>query len=354
MRSIGSEFEWTPLGGGPASALPSQRILFLLGRHAIVAAARECLGFGRRLWLPQYFCTHTSDAISAAGIPTAVYLDHPLRAAPDWSSLQPNAGDAVLFVNYFGVRRQAAFFAWQADYSHVAVIEDHSHDPFSAWAHHSRAAFAIASLRKTIPIPDGGMLWSPMMRRLPREPKPGVWAGSGLKLAGMIYKRDYLAANAEDEELFQAIRCLQTAGDEGLSDEPISSISPWSWEYIRRGVSVNLRVQRETNVRLFVELAEGILDSSAGLRLGFTCWPEGHCPFNPLLVFPDEHTRKLCRDHLVANRVYAPIHWPGQPGIAAADGGLEYLLTVPLDFRCTADDVQRVLEVLAAFVSRPH
>lgn len=354
MRSIGSEFEWTPLIGGPANALPIQRILFLLGRHAIVAAARECLGFGRRLWLPQYFCSHTTEAISATGIPTAIYVDHPLRKEPDWSTLQPSPGDAVLFVNYFGVRGQEAFLAWQEAHRHVAAIEDHSHDPFSAWAHQSRAAFAIASLRKTIPIPDGGMLWSPAMRRLPSEPRPGAFTGSALKLAAMIYKRDYLLAAAEDELLFQAMRRLQTAGDEALSEEPISSISPWSFEYIDRGVSANLRVQREENVRLFVKAAQRVICSSSDFQLGFVSWPEGHCPFNPLLVFRDEYSRQLCKDHLVANRVYAAIHWPGQAGIPAADGGLEYLLTIPFDFRCSAEVVRRVLDVLEAFTRRPH
>jgi hypothetical protein len=354
MRSIGSEFEWTPLGGGPTHALPSQRLLFLLGRHAIEAAARECLGAGRRLWLPQYFCSHTADAISAARIPTATYLDHPLRGEPEWCSLRPSPGDAVLFVNYFGVRRQASFGAWQEEHNQIAVIEDHSHDPFSAWAYQSRAAFAIASLRKTVPIPDGGMLWSPAMRRLPSEPRPGTFTGSGLKLAAMIVKRDYLTSAADDEALFQAMRRLQTAGDEALSEESISSISPWSFEYVGHGVSTNLRVQREENVRLFVELAQRVISNSSDFRLGYTSWPEGHCPLNPLLVFRDEYTRNLCKNHLVGNRVYAPIHWPGQAGIPAADGGQEYLLTIPLDFRCSARDVRRVLDLLEAFTRRPH
>ena len=139
-----------------------------------------------------------------------------------------------------------------------------------------------------------------------------------------------------------------------MSDEPISSISPWSFEYVCRGVSVKLRAQREKNVRLFVELAEGAIVSNSVLRLGYTRWADGQCPFNPLLVFRDERIRDLCKDHLVANGVYAPIHWPDQSGIPAADGGKEFLLTIPLDFRCTAEGVHRVLNVLAAFVTGPH
>ncbi len=354
VDAIGSEYEWVPRCGTHVFPLPEASVFYLLGRHAIAAAAKECLGVGARLWLPQYFCSHTGNAISDAGIRTAVYVDHPLRAEPDWSTLQPSPGDAVLFVNYFGVRGQEPFLAWQEAHRHVAVIEDQSHDPFSAWAHQSRAAFAIASLRKTIPIPDGGMLWSPAMRRLPSEPLPGAWTGSGLKLAAMIFKRDYLTAAAEDKALFQALRRLQTSGDQAMSDEPSSLISPWSFEYVCRGVSVNLRAQREKNVRLFVELAEGVIVSNTVLRLGYTSWPDGQCPFNPLLVFRDERIRDLCKDHLVANGVYAPIHWPDQPGIPAADGGKEFLLTIPLDFRCTAEDVHRVLHVLAAFVTGPH
>lgn len=352
VNAVGSDYEWVPRCGTRVFRLPAARVFYLLGRHAIAAAAKECLGFGGRLWLPQYFCSHTCSAIAGAGIRTAVYVDNPLRAEPDWNTLQASPGDAVLFVNFFGVRGQVAVAAWQEKHSHVAAIEDHSHDPFSTWAHQSRAAFAIASLRKTIPIPDGGVLWSPATRRLPSKPGTGAWTGSGLKLAAMIYKRDYLTAAVEDEELFQALRRLQTTGDEAQSSEPMSTISPWSLEYVCRGVSVTLRNRRQENVRLFVEHAKGLSFSSFGCRLGYTSWPEGHCPFNPLLVFRDEYTRNLCRDHLVENRVYAPIHWPNQPGIPAPDGGTQYLLTIPLDFRCTADDVHRVLNVLAAFVSK--
>jgi hypothetical protein len=40
------------------------------------------------------------------------------------------------------------------------LVEDHSHDPFSPWAVGSSADYAFCSLRKTLPVPDGGLLWS--------------------------------------------------------------------------------------------------------------------------------------------------------------------------------------------------
>ena len=350
-RSIGSEFHWIPRDDGPGIALPAPAVFFSLGRHAIVSAAHKCLSPTGSLWLPSYFCSHTTSALNSAGIQTTYYFDHPLRSEPKWETVCPRPGDCVLFVNYFGVRAQKPFAAWQVKHPETPSIEDHSHDPCSSWALQSRAMFAMASLRKTIPIPDGGLLWSPIRQQLPTEPRPGSWNGPGLKLAAMVNKRDYLVAGQNDQLMYEWIREAQTRGDQILSEEPPSLISPWSYEYLRRGMSKRWRNQRADNVRLFIQLSKNLFTDKASPRLAFTDWPEGHCPFNPLLVFHDQQARNCCQQHLVASHVYAPIHWPNQPRTTPTDSSELHLLTIPLDARCSTEDVRHVVEVLARFVA---
>ena len=74
--------------------------------------------------------------------------------------------DVVLAVNYFGVRAGEPWQQWREKHACV-LLEDHSHDPVSGWAQSSRADYAFSSLRKTMPVPDGAILWSPLGHPLP-------------------------------------------------------------------------------------------------------------------------------------------------------------------------------------------
>ena len=66
----------------------------------------------------------------------------------------------VVGVNYFGVREAEPWQAWR-ERTECILVEDHAHDPASAWATTSTADYAFSSLRKTLPVPDGAILWSP-------------------------------------------------------------------------------------------------------------------------------------------------------------------------------------------------
>ena len=82
--------------------------------------------------------------------------------------------------------------------------------------------------------------------------------------------------------------------------------------------------------------------------------PDSAMPFNPVLVLPDRERRDELRRYLIASGIYAPVHWQ-QDHDGRNSGDLESialsgrLLTVPLDFRCSAEDVAFVAETLMAF-----
>ena len=78
----------------------------------------------------------------------------------------------MLAVNFFGIRKGKAWQDWLSQHKDIILIEDHTHDPFSTWAQQSTAHYAMASLRKTLPIPDGAILWSPQKMSLPKPTSP--------------------------------------------------------------------------------------------------------------------------------------------------------------------------------------
>ena len=126
------------------------------GRQCIIALIQK--EKWKRIWIPEYFCYEVINTIlSQTNIKIVYYSDYPLNRDDDIiKNLPYREGDVLLRVNYFGIRT----YRNNQDLP-IPIIEDHSHNIRSRWALHSNADWCIASIRKTLPIPEGGILWSP-------------------------------------------------------------------------------------------------------------------------------------------------------------------------------------------------
>jgi hypothetical protein len=128
------------------------------------------------------------------------------------------------------------------------TIEDHSHDLLAPRALESRADYAIASLRKTLPLPDGGVVWSPRDRSVPPELSiTGQHASSALlRLSGMILKRDDLQGEASAKSAYREMSVADVPiavnllfDDPGLRDQVRDTIQDMQWvaEVVERAVA---------------------------------------------------------------------------------------------------------------------
>jgi len=272
-----------------------------------------------------------------------LYADDPRWPHPDWDTLSPSPGDLVLAVNYFGVRSGEAWQAWRRGQGSIILVEDHTHDPLSHWALHSKAEYAFASLRKTFIAPDGALLWSPQERPLPPEPSGVTWSGSALKLAAMIWKTEYLAGTSNSPAPKETFRRFQVEGEGTLLETRNTSISPWSRALLEAGYPQEWRRRRERNVRLLLDLVAG----RDGIEPLFTDWPAGHCPFNAILVFRSESEREVVRSRLIEAAVFPPIHWNPLPEASGRARELsQRILTIPIDQRYNSQDVRKVARAL--------
>jgi len=346
---VGSEFHWFddwPTDGDPLP-WPDNAPIFATGR-GIIAALVPPGGTRPRLHVPSYFC-HDAAVGASAHFDLAIYRHLPGQGGPDLDTLTTRPGDWVLAANLFGAEDGAAWVGWRRSHD-VVLIEDHTHDPFSAWARATAADYAFASLRKTLPIPDGAVLWSPLGLELPPvgDPAPGGPA----KLEAMLLKRAYLRGAPISRDSY---RSLQIAG-EGLlrtdlggrasfvARELLHSARPWSWP-----------TRRKQNVRRFLRRMEA--DAPEGIAPLFATWPHGGAPFAAILVCDNAPRRESLRRFLIDRRIFATVHWPipaGSDPLYAEAGDLSSrLLTVPLDQRYSPDDVDRVIEVVLAHGDRP-
>jgi hypothetical protein len=245
-------------------------------------------------------------------------------------------GDVLMVVHQFGLSGRPDWLdSIPAD---VDVVEDHTHDPWSSWARTSRATYAFASLRKTLPLAEGTPIWSPTGATLPEQPElTEVRArAASLKGEGMNSKARYLSGEATSKDLF---RGSLLAGEAEIASGAVSSI-------LSEFPTESWRATRRTN-------AEHLRALVAGIRgVEMLDWSEDATPFSAILVLPDRAARDHLRSHLIQSSIYPAILWPVAEseldGITELDRSLaDRMLSVHCDGRYGRSDMDRVAEALA-------
>ena len=345
---FGSEFHWyeelEDCEGIPEANPWDKGILLGTGRDALRLLLEEgLLSLGwKRLWIPNYFCDEVVAAIATIGIQIQRYEDRPGRAF-----CQPTVGDRdgqVLFVsNTFGLRTKPPEYAaaWWA------VIEDHTHDPWSEWSRTSAATYCVASLRKTLPIPDGAALWSPIHVPLPecasRSEKRA--AAVAAKTYAMLLKRLYLNNHLVSKETY---RRLATEGERGMAEGKCSLISALSAQLLPIMPTASWREKRRRNF----EVLCGLLERPGELGV---LRPEERStayPFAVVCMAESRAERDALREYLIESSVYPAILWPDHRASSTDRAVVELrerILSFHCDFRYEMDDLQRVGRIVSAF-----
>lgn len=322
------------------------------GRDAllvVVAAGRRDHGW-RRLWVPGYYCHEALRPLVALGLELVAYEDVPGDlATADFGRLAMATGDAVVTNNLLGLRGGAMGPALPDG---VGVVEDHSHDPWSPWAHASTADYCFASLRKTLPLPDGGVAWSPGGDRLDPPtagPRDEVIAPA---VQALLLKSLPAASHAVDDGRFLALhdeaeRRLGAIGHE------VAAVSPLSETLAARMPAGEWRATRRRNF----DAAAAILHPAPGIRL---LEPDGleSVPVVVAVLIKDEGggRRDTIRRVLGEQRVFTAVLWPLDdpvvPVTAAERHASGRILCLQCDMRFTEEDMVRAAEIVAAAVAR--
>jgi hypothetical protein len=241
----------------------------------------------------------------------------------------------MIAVNYFGLR----FEPLQHPGSGIEVIEDHTHDPWSPWAFASNADYCVASLRKTLPVPDGAVLWSPRGHELP-EPLPITTAhrtATHDKLAGMVLKSALLKQHFRNLSA-RGERCIATTRPSGMSEFTASVIQTFpigEWRERRR--SSHQRLSEGLSHINDIE----ILPSRDNRTV----------PFSAVLHCKSTAHREHLQLGLIARDVYPAMLWPLEEpvleGIPDADRDLSRrLLSIHCDLRYTSTDMDTVAQII--------
>ena len=275
--------------------------LYANGRHAINSILKQGMSKHKwqRLWIPEYFCYTVVDAIRKTGIDITFYPDFPL-ADDDFliKQIPFRKGDVLLRMNFWGLR------SWRCNnHISVPVIEDHSHDLFSDWALNSNADFCFASLRKTIPIPEGGISWSPKSYKINTYPSSiNNDLISFMKLSAMLLKKSYLENNINaSKKLFRQLFIESEAQLDNQED--LSGISLISLNLLKSFDSESFYSRKKNNWNFLIEILQPRFEIYKPEII------ESSTPFSLVLKFNNKSTRDYFRSELLLKNVYPAILW---------------------------------------------
>lgn len=332
----GSDHHWMEPSSAAAYPWTGAHTLFGCGRFALNAVVE--LGHWRRLWVPSFYCPEVVAALPRERLALAVYGDAPGRFVETVDGLPFEDGDAILVANTLGLRA-----APPAVPRGISIIEDHTHDLTSAWAMTSRADYCVASLRKILPVADGGIVWSPVGKALPVEPAlDAAHAEAALdRLSGSLLKAAYLAGGAVEKA---AYRAHSLAGERALARGPSSGVLPLTRACLP-GYPVS--AWRATRVANFAAFAEA-LGELPGLQL--LAPASGAVAYVATLCFDAPERREEVRARLIAARIYPAVLWPLEEAVVEipnADVELSRrILSLHCDQRYEASDLHRVAHVI--------
>ena len=294
-----------------------------------------------RIWIPFYFCYEIIEAIKETGILIELYPDAPgFDDDSIISQIHFEENDVLLRMNYFGLRSRR-------DNSKltVSVIEDHSHDLIGNWATNSNADWCFASLRKSLPLPEGGILWSPKLLNLPPSHKSTSENDliSYKRLTAMLLKTLYLADSPIHKEVYIQ---LYIETEDAFSGMEISSISLTSLkllqhlniqEWYRKKTSNWLALSAISNENFSILVPENIKKCN---------------PFSLIIQFKNNAVRESFKKMLILDQIYPAVLWniPVQNHSKIAHFG-ETLLSVHCDARYDSTDIESLKNKLLNIIT---
>lgn len=347
----GSEFHWLGLSktwrGKKRNPWDKDFLAVGSGRDAL----RCLLRYGRtafrwrRALIPSFLCQQIAAAIIDEGFQVKAYYDDPREPI---SAPIPRFGEALLVVNTFGMRPR-----WHCPIPYDgAVIEDHTHDPWSSWAWNSKANYCIVSLRKTLPVPDGGIIWSPANMPLPIAPALTQvhYAAAANKLEAMILKAMYLAEHGLEKGTF---RTLAMNGESAISTRDTSAMLAVSIAILNSFDTSAWREQRYANYR---QVATRLTDIAGASVL--VPQDHGSCPFSVVIACHKPSIRDWLLKNLIERHIYPAILWPLEKSVLELpDESIDLskrILSLHCDGRYDERDMNRVTDAVIEILSCPN
>ena len=353
---MGSFFEATDPRELPKATeqLNASSRLFYTGRQALKVAIDCSMQTGRkgRVFFPDYYCLDVIQWLEYFFPGTCTYpvdaFSFQNDAPPINLSRFATSNDIVVVNNFWGLSDFSTSYV--RGIAGPAVIEDHSHGWHSQSSLQSNADYCIASLRKTLPIPFGGILWSS------KNPIPDTSASHD-----NVYEPVWQAMNEAMNLKSQYLANLGVIG-QFADQSAVGHYFPLKEQFLSIYRAADAKLSRLREIDQVASehriVIEGFLDrdfNKSKRENTAYCFERlsdneffrvlrnsPHVPFGLCLVMKDEQALKSLRSYLIENDIYAIHLWPGNQ----SDRSWACLLSLHVDFRYSARHLNRMLDAI--------
>jgi hypothetical protein len=243
--------------------------------------------------------------------------------------------DVVLVNNYWGISQCLI----ETGNKNIITIEDHSHGWLSTACINSKADYGIASLRKSLPIPLGGIVWSPKNHNIYKHInliKSNAYQTVWHKiLKAMILKKDFENTGditTKNESLLlinETELALHTNYDLTVLDEAHE-------QTINEYILINYLAFKSKNLTTLCSY----LKTNSHFEI---INPNSDATFGLIIHLKDGMCLEELRRYLISHTIYPSLLWPDNN----TDYG--YYLNIHIDYRYTSNDMQYIAETLNNF-----
>lgn len=299
------------------------------------------------VYLPDYVCASVKDAVLRAGLKVTEY-----RVNRDYQTdigfIEANISDNACFftAHYFGQKMSADVvkLAKELGKRNIVTVEDITMSLLSKdEGYVGFGDYIIGSIRKWLPIPDGGFI-SSNTKELP-EPvtEKKVSRYTDYYMAVQMMKRKYVDGGYKDKELKEIYMGYYSLSiDELFSDYSFYPMSEWSRAYIANVNLDEVIQKRKHNLSYLSKL----LSKIGPIRIKVK-YEDGYLPLG--LVIEADDREELIK-YLISNDVYCNVHWRLN---SEANEDVTYLgehsITIPCDQRYSDKEMKRVADLIAAW-----
>ena len=331
----------------PQKKIPANWELFASGRCAFLRALSEMkkAGFSGRIFLPHYFCPSVVQFIGEF-CRTEFFEDLPSEKSPRFDTLSPDDGDAVMAVDFFGLRDMRVWDEWKASNGKIFLVENASHAPFAKGA--AGADFRFGSLRKYLPLADGGFFETANPSPIFRTPAASA----------PDFSSDFLAAsNARKFDAEFAERLFYSAEAKISALKKAHRMGAYSFYALEHFDVENIAQRRFAAVGAFAERARG---NGFFRELNFSDDEMSPKPKKkmlcPVLKFESPKVRDGVYAALRAHtpKMFAPIYWGGfrKNGSDAARAESATMMCLPPHFADTPAEAEAVCDFILNLCGR--
>ncbi|MDL1963293.1 MAG: DegT/DnrJ/EryC1/StrS family aminotransferase [Deltaproteobacteria bacterium] len=283
------------------------------------------------VWMPSYLCPTMIEAVDQKKTNLRFYeVDYNLHIlSTDWVD-QIQTGDLVALIDYFGLPLSSKVAGLVK--GHGGYILEDACQAFLSEHVGQYSDFVLFSPRKTIGVPDGGILVSccnVKFDNIKLETAPLVWWLKMLEATINRREFDQYGGDRRWYRLFQETDAATPIGYFAMSD--------LSRKLLLNGFEYKKICRRR--IENYSILAHNLEDIAM-----FPILPEGTIP----LGFPIRHPRRdQIRINLFQEQIYPPVHWLID-GVMPMEFSESYrlagqVMTLPCDQRYGSEDMHRMV-----------